>query len=288
MNLGEILTSGKNPKIQSLKKLLADSKERRRTNLFAVEGAREISRALEADYTLVNIYKASDKISADGQKLLATEPCRALSGRDHFTVDSELFARIVVRAGSDGLVGVFRQKPLATSIPPPRPRSPSLELDPLYLALQGIEKPGNIGALLRSADGAGVDGVIILVDSEGEIDLYNPHIIRSSVGAVFGLNIVSIPMRMLKSECQANKLQLLAAALTPRAVTPYEIQLSQPTVLMLGCEAHGLPEQLISSADQVVMLPMMGIADSLNVSVAGGILLYEARRQMKQVKSLNI
>jgi len=263
------ISSLKNPRVRAVTQL-AQAKERRRSGLFASEGAREIARALAAGYHLVEIYSCAEALSVNAQMLLDNLSNQTSACRYHVT--PAVFAKMVVREGSDGLVAVCMQRSLHLS-------DLVLPAVPLLLAVQNLEKPGNFGALLRSADGAGVDAVIYL---DRPLDLYHPQVQRNSLGTVFSMPVVAATSTQMRAYCQARQLQIFAAALTDSALSYTAVDYTQPSVLLLGEEAHGLSADWLSGAATCIKVPMLGSADSLNVAAAGAVLLYEARRQRGQ------
>lgn len=260
------VTSLKNPTVKATAELIAKRKVRDAEGLFVVEGAREIERALIGGFELVRFFECPDLGSPAGAKIqarVAGLTCERL------IVGEPVFGKLAMRDGSDGLLAVFRQR---------HRRLGELELGatPLILALHGLEKPGNLGALLRTADGVGIDAVVLLDET---VDLYNPHVVRGSVGALFGLQIARATSDEFGSFCRTRGIRVIAAALADDARPHYEASYSGPTAILLGSEAEGLPAAWIAKADERVMIPMRGLADSLNVSVAGAVVLYEALRQ---------
>jgi TrmH family RNA methyltransferase len=258
------LTSSANPRIKAAV-ALRTAKGRAAQGRFGVEGAREIGRALRAGFRPEAVFQCPDALSPAAQALAA----ELSAAPECYEVPRSVFDRMVVREGSDGLLVIFaiRTRQLADL---------SLPAAPLVLAVQGIEKPGNLGALLRSADGAGADAIVVL---DRPLDLFHPQVIRGSLGTVFGLPVVAASSAEFRDFCRQRGIAVHAAALVDRAV-PYDAaHFREPTALLLGEEAHGLTEDWLANADVCVKIPMLGAADSLNVSVAGAILLYEARRQ---------
>ncbi len=259
------VTSAKNERIKALL-ALAEAKERRARGVFAVEGAREIDRALRSAFEAVEAYACPEALSEFARGVLRKVE---VEGARVTTVSEQAFARVAVREGSDGLVVVFkaREATLATL---------KLSAAPLLLAVEGVEKPGNLGALVRTADGAGCDAVIAL---GATVDRYNPHAIRASLGTVFSVPVVAATNATLRAFCATNGLRVVAAALSPRAKSWSKVDYRGGTVVLLGSEAEGLSQAWLDGADDVVTLPMGGMADSLNVGAAGAAILYEAVRQ---------
>jgi TrmH family RNA methyltransferase len=161
---------------------------------------------------------------------------------------------------------------------PPQPTLDALVLGPapLLVAVEGVEKPGNLGALLRVCDGAGVLAVVLL---EGTVDPYNPNVIRASLGTVFAVPVLAETSGRFRAWCDATGVLVQAAALDDRAVTYPDARWTGPVTLLLGSEAHGLSGYWLDRADSLVRIPMHGMADSLNVATAAAVLVYEAVRQ---------
>lgn len=261
------ISSRQNPKIKAAV-ALGKHRERQETGLFLVEGAREIERALACGYEVTQAFYCPEAMSPEGYSLIGALRTKLL-GPMYLEVDAEVFAKLAMREGSDGVAVVAKQKPHVLS-------GLRLGPSPLVLALEAVEKPGNLGALLRTADGAGVDAVIVL---EHGVDVYNPNVIRSSLGTVFKVPVVVSSASDFVEFCRRGGIRISAAALSDRAVDYASVDYGGGAALLLGSEAHGLSSALIAAADHIVKIPMLGIADSLNVAAAGAVLLYEARRQ---------
>ncbi len=258
---------------------LRDRRSRRKTGRFLVEGLREIVLALEAglvpDVLFVEETRAASAGAgapatgagscfpdgAEAVELAATRGARVAS------VSDAVWAKLAIREDRDGLLGVF-------PVPDASLEALKLPPDPLVLAASGIEKPGNVGALLRSADAFGVDAFVV----EGGTDLWNPNVVRASLGCLFSVPVAEAPGGRLFPWLREQGLRLVAA--TPRGdVLPDRAPLTGPVAVVLGSEEHGLDDRSIDTADVRVRIPMRGQADSLNVSVSAGVLLYEADRQ---------
>ncbi|MEZ4742005.1 MAG: TrmH family RNA methyltransferase [Bdellovibrionota bacterium] len=263
------IESVQNKKIKSVVQLRA-RKERNAKSLFTIEGAREIGRALQWDYRLDELYFCSDFLSADA-KAIVSEFCEVSQG-EVFEVSKACFEKIAVRDSSDGVLAVFQEKRYTLS-------DIKIDKNPLLLVIEGIEKPGNLGALLRSADGVGIDAVIVTGNS---IDLYNPNVIRASVGSVFSVPVVECrDVQDVIDFIRENNISAFAAALKEESVSYLDVDYTGACAVFLGSEAFGLSDFLCTSADKLIVIPMAGTADSLNVSVAGAVILYEAIRQRK-------
>lgn len=255
-----MITSGKNPRIQNLVKL-SQSKHRRQQKLFLVEGDREVERALRASYEPVEIYVRED-LSELAQSVL--DQCEGLRPE---RVSEGVFKKIAYRErGGGGIVAVFRER--SQQMPPRKERE-------CWLVVEALEKPGNLGALLRGADGFGATG-IVLVNHSG--DLYHPHTIRASLGTVFHLAVLTMSAEELTQWSQSRELSLLISR--PDAEESLLHMTLPPRVgFVLGSEAFGVSESF-AEQKRHFKLPMQGVADSLNLSVASALMGYEWLRQM--------
>jgi TrmH family RNA methyltransferase len=260
------ISSTRNPRILAALEL-AKSRERERRGEFAVEGAREIGRALAAGLAPVEAFW-TPSLSAGAAAVV--DALRAVPGIRTAEVTQGVFDRLVVRDGADGVYVVFARPPALALA------DLALPAAPLLLAVQGVEKPGNLGALLRVADGAGVDAVVAL---DGTADPTNPNLIRASLGTVFALPLVGASSADFRAWAGDNGIAVYAAALADRAVPYAAADYAGGAAILLGSEARGLDAYWLDAADRVVRIPMAGVADSLNVATAGAVLLYEAVRQ---------
>jgi len=260
------IQSRQNDQVKNLVKL-RERKHRDRQSRFLVEGLREIGHALTAGFEITHLYYCTDFFPSaahntfiEQQKEKASFACIGMSA-DAFTKASQ-------REGPDGLIAIAIQQSNVLS-------DHKLCEKPLLLVLEGIEKPGNLGAILRSADGAGVDAVI-LVDCV--LDLYNPNAIRSSQGLVFALPIVATDRATLSAWLDAHG--ILCCATTPDTdQLHWEVDYAQGIALLMGSESDGLTPYWLDKAAHKIRIPMAGQADSLNVAAAAAVCLYEARRQ---------
>lgn len=263
-----LITSPSNPRIRSVIKL-GRKNERTGTGLMPVEGIREISRALEAGLEFRDVYFCSD-IAKGGQEKKLLERLEATGSR-MTEVSRSVFGKIAYRESVGGIVAIAvrRDHPLEAL--------PASE-NPLLLIVDHLEKPGNLGAIFRSADGAGATGVIV---SDPSAEISNPNVIRASLGTVFSVPKAIAHAAEIISWLKRNGIALLAA--TPDAKTPWStVDLVSPTAIVLGSEDRGLGDEWLNAADVRVNIPMRGRADSLNVSATAAILLYEALRQRLQ------
>ncbi|SEQ51312.1 RNA methyltransferase, TrmH family [Hyunsoonleella jejuensis] len=257
------ITSSQNTYIKELVQLKDKSRERRKTGLFLIEGQREISLALKGGYQLETILFYSELFPIEQLNNLATQPTNTIE------ISKEVYQKLAYRATTEGVLAVAKSKPNSLT---------DLKLDtdhPLILVAEAPEKPGNIGAILRTADAANVDAVII---ANPKTDLYNPNIIRSSVGCVFTNSIATGTTEEIISFLKAQSITIYCAAL--QASVDYHTQdYTKPTAIVVGTEATGLSDLWLESSTQNIIIPMQGEIDSMNVSVAAGILIFEAKRQ---------
>lgn len=258
----QFISSTKNPRIAAVAEL-RERKARLKQNLFLIEGAREIDRALNARFVIKELYVCRETITADAEKIIARANTAEL-----VEVSPAVYAKLAMREGTDGVVAVAETK-VSTWDALPR-NKPGL-----VFVLEGVEKPGNLGAFLRSADGAGVDLVVVLDDSA---DLFNPHVVRASVGAVFTMPVIWTDHQTAWNQLKAANYVVYAAS--PFAKKMYfEAPLAKASALVLGSEAKGLSDFWENNGVQTLKVPMLGQGDSLNVATTGAILAYDARRQ---------
>lgn len=267
------IDSPSNPRIKAAL-ALRDRRERDASGRTLVDGARESRRVLEAGARVVAAFVAPDLLAGDDGPTAIDLARRA--GADVWNVGRRAFERLAFGDRADGIVLIVETP--TTELGDLLPEE--LGHDPLLVVTEDLEKPGNLGAILRSADGAGVDGLIAI----GGTDLFNPNVIRASVGTVFAMPIASATRSEALEWLRANGIRPIAARLD--ADRSYaDADLTGPVAIVLGSEAEGLSRSWHESDVEAVRLPMLGIADSLNVSVAAAILLYEARRQRDSART---
>jgi len=255
------ITSIQNPKIKSLV-ALEKPRERRKQQLFIIEGKREIDLAIEAGYKIGNIFFCDEIISED------EIPDSLKEKKLVIPVSKEVFEKIAVRESTGGMIAVAEQKPhLLEQI--------KLKKNPLILVLESVEKPGNLGAILRTADAAAVDAVIIC---DPQTDFYNPNVIRSSVGCVFTNQLAAVSSDEAIAWLKKNQVKIFCTSL--QASKPYhQIDFTQPTAIVMGTEATGLSEVWTKNSDANIIIPMQGKIDSMNVSNAAAVVVFEVLRQ---------
>ena len=261
----EIITSLQNPRLKRLVKL-RDRRQRDEERAFLVEGYREVRRALEKRVALDELYYCSDWFLGENEPALLEEAASA--GAKLFELSKEAFAKVAYRERPDGILAVAPQwKRTLESL--------ALPAVPLLLVVEAIEKPGNLGTILRGADAAGCDAVIVC---DPVTDLFNPNVVRASTGVLF-----SVPCAVEESgavHAWLRRSGIRAVATTPAAAKLYtDTDLKGPLAVVMGSEQYGLSEFWLKNADQSVRIPMAGQADSLNVAMAALITLFEAVRQ---------
>jgi len=259
----EAITSLQNPRIKNVIRLQEKAGERRAQNLIVIEGMREISLAVQSGFELQGLFICQEKVrDQDGLADLLTQV------RVAFEVSNTVFEKMAYRDNTDGLIALAVPRRLKLT-------DLRLPARPLIIVLEAVEKPGNLGAILRTADAARVDAVIIC---DPQTDVFNPNTIRSSIGCLFTNQVVISSMAEVQSWLRQRGIRSYAAALSATLLY-HQTDLTQATALVLGTEATGLSQAWLEGADQQIKVPMQGKIDSLNVSATTAILVYEARRQ---------
>ena len=255
------ITSVQNPKVKKLLLLQQKSSERRKEGLFVVEGRRELEHCVEAGYAIDTVFYCEE---------LSLEPLPAdFWGAQHvYAVSRAVYEKIAYRGSTEGVVAEVKSRQLSLS-------QLSLGEHPLLVVLERVEKPGNLGAVLRSADAAGADAVIVC---DPLTDLYNPNLIRSSIGGIFSVPCVACTSAECIAFLKEKGIRILTAQLQDSHLY-YDTDMTAGTAIVMGTEATGLTDQWREAADAHIRIPMLGRLDSLNVSVSAAILLFEAVRQ---------
>lgn len=258
------ISSAQNSAVKRLLQLQEKSRSRKKEGGFIIEGLREIGLAISGQYTITELYiKEGFQEDASVVTLINSSQDASVT-----TLSEEVYSKIAYRDGTESVIAFAKAK--KTSL-----QELQLPQNPLLLIAEAPEKPGNIGALLRTADAAAVDAVII---ANPKTDLYNPNIIRSSVGCVFTTQIALASTEEVISFLQDHNIQIFSAIL--QEAQPYHLQdYTQPSAIVVGTEATGLTNAWREASAQNIKIPMEGTIDSMNVSVAAGILVFEAKRQ---------
>ena len=255
------ITSIQNPFIKSLVQLQEKAKARKQTGTFLIEGKREIELALKGNYELETILYVPELVGESFNGNL-------YKSLNQIEITKEVYQKLAYRDTTEGILGIAKTKSLQLS-------DLQLSKNPLILVVEAIEKPGNLGAMLRTADAANIDAVII---ANPKTDLYNPNIIRSSVGCLFTNQIVSSSSEEAIAFLKSKNINIFSATLQ-NSTSYYSQNFKSPTALVVGTEATGLSQIWRDNATQNIIIPMQGEIDSMNVSVAAAILLFEAKRQ---------
>ncbi len=264
------ITSPHNSFIKELFQLKEKSRIRKQVGMFLIEGLREISLAIQGNYQIQSILIDTSIIYEDDVETLLDSENYPI---EIIEISNDVYKKLALRDSTEGILAVAKSKDLTLS---------SIKFKnskPLILVAEAPEKPGNIGALLRSADAAGVDAVLI---ANPKTDLYNPNIIRASVGCVFTLQIATGNSQEIISFLKERNIQIYGAALTA-SVAYQTIDYTQPSAIVVGTEATGLTDEWLKNTTANIVIPMQGIIDSLNVSVSAAILLFEAVRQRQLI-----
>jgi TrmH family RNA methyltransferase len=256
------ITSAQNPYIKSLLLLQEKAKARKQTGTFLIEGQREISLAIKGGYHIDTLLFYPELITEkEINELVQT-------GTNVIEINKEIFQKLAYREGTEGVIAVAKSKSFSLS-------DLKLNENPLLLISEAPEKPGNIGALLRTADAANLDAVII-ANPNG--DLYNPNIVRSSVGCLFTNQIATGTTSEIITFLKERKINFYCATLQ-NSISYHTQDYTTPSALVVGTEATGLSKEWREAATQNIIIPMQGEIDSMNVSVAAAILIFEAKRQ---------
>ncbi len=257
----EQIDSIHNPRLKNVAALSAKSSLRREQGLFVVEGRREIERAIAAGITAEEIYFCPE--------ILPESELGPLSGAGRlFCLSPRAYAKIAYREGTEGAVALMRtpQRTLSELNMPP---------DALVIVLESVEKPGNLGAILRSADASGAAAVIVC---DPLTDIYNPNVMRASTGAVFTVPTVACTSQQAAGFLQLRGFRIVTAQLQESRIY-YDVDFTRATAIVFGTESTGLTPFWRERSDAKIMIPMMGRMDSLNVATSVAILSYEALRQ---------
>jgi TrmH family RNA methyltransferase len=254
------IESDKNPKIKNLIKLLEKSRERKSWKKFIVEGRQENIFAMENGFKPVEFY-LQPEIFQDSVVL----PELILK----YEVSQSVYNKIAYRKISEGIVGVYKYKTYGFS-------EVKLSENPFILIIESVEKPGNLGAICRSADAFGVDMVILC---EEKSDIYNPNVIRSSVGSFFNIPVMSSNNEKVYEFLRKKQISIYATYMDEKAISIQDAELSAPTAIVFGTEHSGVSDFWKDKINQNILIPMKGKIDSLNVSNAVAIVCYEVERQ---------
>ena len=267
----ETITSIQNPKIKLLTALQQKSSERRKAGLFVVEGQQELQHCINAGYEIDTIFYCPELTSQGDRPSVSLTSHGVCPPVRCFEVSPDVYAKVAYRGTTEGVIAEVRTKSL-------RLEDLKLGEHPLIVVLESVEKPGNLGAILRSADASGVDAVVVC---DPLTDLYNPNLIRSSVGAAFTVPCVACSSEECISFLKQRGIKILTAQLQDSHLY-YDTDMTCGTAIVMGTEHDGLTDQWRQAADAHIRIPMLGQIDSLNVSVSAAILMFEAVRQRQK------
>jgi TrmH family RNA methyltransferase len=256
------ITSAQNTYIKSLIQLQEKAKARKQSGTFLIEGMREIELAIRGNYILETLLFVPEVIN---NLQIFKSPNLQI---ELIEITKEVYQKLAYRDTTEGIIAVAKIKSTQLS-------DLKLPKNPLIVVMEAIEKPGNIGAMLRTCDAANVDAVII---ANPKTDLYNPNTIRSSVGCLFTNQIAMASTEETIAFLHKNNIAFYSATLQ-NSISYHTQDYTQPTALVVGTEATGLSQPWRDQAKQNIIIPMQGEIDSLNVSVAAAILIFEAKRQ---------
>ena len=266
----EVITSAQNPKIKDLLALQEKSRERRKKGLFVVEGRRELQHCIESGFEPQTLFICREIISdKDFDAILGTieENFCGLTVQI-IEIAQHLYDKVAYRGGTEGIIAELKCREMNLE-------SLRLKENPLVVVLESVEKPGNLGAVLRSADASGVDAVIVC---DPLTDMYNPNLIRSSIGAIFTVPVAAATSEETIKWLKSKNIKIYTAQLQD-SEWYYDTDMKGGTAIVMGTEATGLTDTWRKAADAHIKIPMLGRLDSLNVSVSAAILMFEAVRQ---------
>jgi len=261
----KLITSLQNPFIKQLLLLQEKSRERKKTGMFVVEGEREITLAFKGGYEIVSLIYCNTIYNETVLMHLINQPIERIE------VPIEVYQKIAYRESTEGIMAVVKTKNHEINLLKFKSENP------LVLVAEATEKPGNIGALLRTADAAKLDAVLI---ANPKTDLYNPNVIRSSVGCLFTNQVASGTTEEIISFLKEKKINIYCAALQS-SKNYTEVDFTTGSAIVVGTESTGLSDEWLTKSTQNIIIPMEGEIDSMNVSVAAAIIIFEAKRQRK-------
>lgn len=251
-----MIESFQNPKIKNLIRLTTDNRFRKKQKVFIIEGQQENERALKFNFKVIEFFICEEIFNS----YLPNEKINLVS--------KEIYEKIAYRGTSEGIIGIYEEK--ENSLQDYQPSK-----NASIIILEGIEKPGNLGAILRSCEAFGIEALII---TDPKVDFYNPNVIRSSVGCIFGMNIFSSKNEELLSFLKENQFQIFTTLMSQDAQSIHEKDYTKKSAILFGTEHSGLSNFWKGKGDNV-LVPMVGTIDSLNLSNAVAITCYEILRQ---------
>ncbi len=261
----EKITSAHNPRIKELILLQSKSRERRERALFVVEGVRELSRAIEAGFVPHSIFYCPVYMER-------VDLPEVVGGTEVFEVSAAIYDRIAYRGGTEGVIALMRMEPLV-------PEHITLGENPLVIVVESLEKPGNLGAILRTADACGADCVLVC---DPLADVFNPNVIRASTGACFSVKCASCTSEEAFQWLKAHNISIITTQLQDSSLY-FDIEMRGAVAIVFGREDKGLSDFWKERSIAKIRIPMAGICDSLNVSVSVAVICFEVMRQRKRI-----
>lgn len=261
--MSTLITSMQNPTVKNLLLLQEKPRARKEQKLVVIEGTREVSLANSAGFKLTSLFICPTIMNEKEREKIET-----LKATEYIEVSQEVFKKIAYREDSGGILALAKPRYLCL-------KELQLTTTPLILVLETIEKPGNLGALLRTADAANLDAVIVC---DPQTDLFNPNSIRSSIGCIFTMQVVTASSPETIAWLKKEKIETFATALTATQLY-HESNFLNPSAIIMGSEANGLSNTWLNQADNLIKIPMAGKIDSMNVSASAAIVIFEAKRQ---------
>lgn len=256
-----MITSFSNQSIKAIRKL-AERKERQATNLFFIEGLRIVAEAVQTHARIHTLVWAPELLTSEFGQGIQKE-CE-IKGIPHLEVSKDIFAALSHKDGPQGIAAIVQQDwQTLESISPMRGQ--------LWVALESVQNPGNLGTIMRTAEAIGAAGILLL---DHCTDPHDPTAVKASMGAIFSLKLVSTEYQEFKDWCSHHKIQVVGSS-DKAATDCFFAEYQDPCILLMGSEREGLPEKYVNLCDDVVRIPMQGRSDSLNLSIATAIILYQ-------------
>ena len=270
-----VITSVQNARIKHVVALQQKSSLRREEGLFVVEGKREIEHCIACGYEVKEVFVIhNSQLTIDNSQLTVDNSQLTINNFPVTIVSPQVYEKMAYRGTTEGIIAVVKCKEHQLTI---LNSQFTIKDNPLVVVLEGVEKPGNIGAILRTAEAAGVDAVIVC---DPLTDVYNPNLIRASIGGVFSVPVAVSTSKECIAFLKEHRIRILTAQLQD-SYDYYDYDMKGATAIVMGTESTGLTDQWREAADAHIRIPMLGRLDSLNVSVSAAILMYEAVRQRR-------
>ena len=251
-----IIESLQNEKIKNLNRLITDNRFRKKSGIFVVEGKQENERALQFGFENIEFYICENIFGINHPE-----------GKIHF-VSSQVYEKLAYRGSSEGIIGIYKTKEFNLNEFSP-------EENASVIVVESVEKPGNLGAILRSCEAFGIDALIV---TDTKVDFYNPNVLRSSVGCFFGMNVFSASNEETLAFLQKNNFKIYTTFMDESAEDLYKKNFTEKSALFFGTEHSGLSDFWLNKGENI-LIPMSGTIDSLNLSNAVAIACYEILRQ---------